>query len=81
MKCPPEIGPSAAAIVRTVNPNASATPAKPIPRAGKPAASTALPQPPSTNQKVPTNSAVDRRSSDMRSNVGSQSAAPKLEPA
>src|SRR3546814_2722299 len=41
----------------TVRPNAKATPRKPIPRSGKPAAITALPQPPKTSQKVPTNSA------------------------
>ena len=36
LRWPPEICPMAYAIVRTVNPNASETPAKPIPRAGKP---------------------------------------------
>src|SRR5215472_18957747 len=47
------------AIVSTVRPNASATPAKPIPRLGKAAARTALPHPPNTSQKVPSNSARD----------------------
>ena len=40
-----------------VRPNASETPSNPIPTSGKAAARTALPQPPSTSQKVPTNSA------------------------
>jgi hypothetical protein len=41
----------------TVSPKARATPAKAIPSFGKPAASTALPHPPKTSQKVPKNSA------------------------
>src|SRR4030095_8655398 len=45
-------------MVKTVRPKASDTPANPIPSPGKPAASTALPQPPNTNQNVPMNSAV-----------------------
>ena len=45
--------PIAKAMVRTVNPNASETPTNPMPSPGKAAARTALPQPPSTNQKVP----------------------------
>src|ERR1700684_2191047 len=45
-------------MVRTVRPKARATPAKAMPRCGKPAASTALPQPPKTSQKVPKNSAA-----------------------
>jgi hypothetical protein len=49
--------PTAKAIVSTVRPNASATPAKPIPSSGKPAAKIALPQPPKTSQNVPKNSA------------------------
>src|SRR5687768_17324181 len=49
--------PIAYAIVTTVNPNASDTPSKPIPTSGNAAASTALPQPPSTSQNVPKNSA------------------------
>src|SRR5579863_487840 len=53
----PEMWPIANAMVRTVRPNARATPAKPIPRPGKAAASTALPHPPKTSQKVPINSA------------------------
>src|SRR4051794_40479939 len=47
-------------MVSTVKPNANATPRKPIPRPGKPAASTAAPQPPSTSQNVPKNSATTR---------------------
>src|SRR6188768_4053845 len=53
----PEMCPMANAIVRTVRPNASDTPSSPIPTSGKAAASTALPQPPRTSQKVPMNSA------------------------
>src|SRR5947209_16355932 len=53
LKCPPEIDPNAYAPVSTVSPNASATPAKPIPSFGYPAARTALPHPPSTSQNVP----------------------------
>src|ERR1035438_6443701 len=53
----PEMWPIANAMVRTVRPKARATPAKPIPRPGKAAASTALPHPPKTSQKVPINSA------------------------
>src|SRR5215510_2936796 len=47
-------------MVRTVKPNANATPRKPIPKPGKPAANTAAPQPPSTSQNVPKNSATTR---------------------
>ena len=54
---PIETWPMAYAIVSTVNPNAKETPRSPIPTAGKPAESTALPQPPRTSQKVPMNSA------------------------
>ena len=43
--------------VSTVSPNASATPANPIPSSGNAAASTALPQPPRTSQNVPISSA------------------------
>src|ERR1039457_661644 len=50
--------PIANAIVRTVRPNARATPRYPIPTFGMPAARTALPQPPKTSQKVPMNSAM-----------------------
>src|SRR4029077_1376823 len=53
----PDMWPIANAMVKTVRPNARATPAKPIPRPGKAAASTALPQPPKTSQEVPMNSA------------------------
>src|SRR4051812_45551311 len=53
--------PMAKATVRSDRPNASDTPAKPIPSAGNFAASTALPHPPSTNQNVPNNSAAQRR--------------------
>src|SRR4051812_32386748 len=52
-------------MVSTVNPKAKATPMKPMPRAGKAAASTALPQPPNTSQKVPMNSANDRLIRDV----------------
>src|SRR6185437_11272557 len=41
-----------------VSPKASATPNRPIPTCGNAAASTALPQPPKTSQKVPMNSAA-----------------------
>jgi hypothetical protein len=44
----------------TVSPKARLTPAKPIPNSGKPAASTAEPQPPNTSQNVPINSAANR---------------------
>src|ERR1700761_3347921 len=54
----PEMWPIAYAMVSTVSPNASATPTNPIPNAGNAAASTALPQPPKTNQNVPKNSAA-----------------------
>lgn len=57
MKCPPEMCPTAYAIVKTVKPNARATPANPIPNSGIPAANNALPQPPKTSQYVPKNSA------------------------
>jgi hypothetical protein len=56
----PEIWPIAKAIVRTVRPNARATPRNPIPRPGNAAARTALPHPPKTNQNVPKNSAAAR---------------------
>src|SRR6202020_2188055 len=46
------------AMVTPVRPNANETPSKPIPTWGKAAARTALPPPPSTNQKVPINSAA-----------------------
>jgi hypothetical protein len=49
------------AIVSTVSPKANETPSSPMPTFGKPAASTALPQPPNTNQKVPSTSAMTRR--------------------
>src|SRR6187455_3079081 len=58
LKCPPEIGPSAYAPDTTVRPNASDTPSRPIPTLGKAAASTALPHPPRTSQKVPIDSAA-----------------------
>ena len=50
----------AKAMVRSVRPKASDTPTNPMPSDGKAAASTALPQPPSTSQKVPRNSAAKR---------------------
>src|SRR5688572_13325361 len=58
LKWPPEIGPNAYAPLTTVRPNASDTPSSPMPTSGKAAASTALPQPPRTNQNVPSASAV-----------------------
>src|SRR5580704_16272050 len=62
----PETWPIANAMVSTVSPNARATPAKPIPRPGKAAASTALPHPPKTSQKVPINSANDLLDRDIQ---------------
>src|SRR5690606_30780375 len=59
-KWQPEMWPIAYAIVSTVRPKANETPSRPMPTLGKAAASTALPQPPNTNQKVPRNSAVQR---------------------
>jgi hypothetical protein len=53
------------AMVNTVSPKAKATPANPIPRPGKAAAKTALPQPPKTSQNVPMNSAKDLFESDI----------------
>src|SRR6516164_2568651 len=53
-------------MVSNVSPKARATPANPMPRLGKAAARTALPQPPSTSQNVPKNSAPQRFPSDMR---------------
>ena len=47
-------------MVRTVSPNARDTPTKPMPKPGNFAASTAAPQPPSTSQSVPMNSAAKR---------------------
>src|SRR5690349_10178325 len=58
LKCPPETWPTAYAIVSTDKPKANETPSSPMPTAGNAAASTALPQPPSTSQSVPKNSAV-----------------------
>src|SRR5690242_8886899 len=57
--------PKAYTPVRTVRPNAKATPRNPMPSetpsdVANLAAKTALPQPPRTNQKVPMNSAVNR---------------------
>src|SRR6188768_3248074 len=48
-------------MVSTVNPKAKLTPRNPMPSDGKPAASTALPQPANVSQKVPNNSAPRRR--------------------
>src|SRR4030095_12682984 len=45
-------------MVRTLRPKARDTPRRPIPTLGNAAASTALPQPPRTSQKVPMNSAT-----------------------
>src|SRR5579864_164764 len=63
----PEMCPMAKAMVRTVSPKANATPAKPMPTAGNPAASTAAPHPPKTSQNVPKNSANARLLMGMRS--------------
>src|ERR1700678_793803 len=52
--------PIAKAIVSSVRPKASATPANPMPRLGKAAARTALPHPPRTSQNVPMSSAASR---------------------
>src|SRR5581483_3821110 len=62
----PEMCPIANAIVKTVRPNASETPRRPILTWGNAAANTALPHPPRTNQNVPMNSAVHRFVSDMK---------------
>src|ERR1700761_4842475 len=51
----------AKAMVSTVRPKARATPTKPMPKAGKAAASTAEPHPPKTSQAVPMNSAASLR--------------------
>src|SRR5262245_25247594 len=48
-------------MVSTVSPKAKLTPRNPMPSVGKPAASTALPQPANVSQKVPKNSAPRRR--------------------
>src|SRR4029077_14851008 len=45
-------------MVNTVRPNASATPSRPMPTFGNPAARTALPHPPRTSQNVPRNSTL-----------------------
>lgn len=50
--------PMAKAMVSTVRPKASETPASPIPTSGNAAAKMALPQPAKTSQKVPMNSAM-----------------------
>src|SRR5271166_6182105 len=55
----------AKAMVSTVSPKASATPANPMPSAGNAAASTAAPQPPKTSQKVPNISATQRLNKDI----------------
>src|SRR6476619_6514909 len=52
-------------MVSTVSPNAKLTPRNPMPSVGKPAASTALPQPANVSQKVPKNSAPRRRHISM----------------
>src|SRR5580693_3102171 len=52
-------------MVKTVSPKAQATPRKPMPVLGKPAASTAAPQPPKTSQNVPINSAIERVPKDI----------------
>src|SRR5262245_17132108 len=52
-------------MVSTVSPKAKLTPRNPMPSVGKPAASTALPQPANVSQKVPKNSAPRRRGISM----------------
>src|SRR5437016_5954940 len=54
-------------MVSTVRPKASETPTRPMPISGNFAASTALPQPPNTSQKVPMNSAPSFFDSGMTS--------------
>jgi hypothetical protein len=56
----PDTWPMAQAVVSTVSPKARGTPDSPIPTSGKAAASTALPQPPSTSRSVPGNAARRR---------------------
>jgi hypothetical protein len=48
------------AMVNTASPNANEIPRRPMPRSGSVPESTALPQPPSTNQNVPNDSAAKR---------------------
>src|ERR1035438_2618640 len=60
------------AIVSTVSPKASATPTKPIPTVGKPAAKMAAPQPPKTSQNVPNISATERLNKDIKDTCLSQ---------
>src|ERR1700733_294593 len=62
----PEMCPMAYAMVSTVRPKANETPSRPIPTLGKPAARTALPQPPKTSQNVPKSSAAARLDKDMK---------------
>src|SRR5215831_17443774 len=52
-------------MVSTVSPKAKLTPRNPMPSVGKPAASTALPQPAKISQKVPKNSAPRRQLTDQ----------------
>src|SRR5689334_16617816 len=61
--------PMAYAMVRTVNPNARATPSRPMPTLGNAAARTALPHPPKTSQNVPINSAVALLLKGIGSNI------------
>src|SRR5262245_43665440 len=72
----PEMWPIPYAIVSTVKPKAKATPRNPIPRFGNAAASTALPQPPNTNQKVPMSSASARFAIGMSASFRSGCSAP-----
>src|ERR1035441_6537717 len=53
------------AMVSTVRPKASATPANPMPSPGYAAANIAAPQPPKTSQKVPNISAMERFNKDI----------------
>src|SRR5215467_4781580 len=63
----PEMCPMAKAMVKTVSPNAKATPIKPMPTAGNAPANTAAPHPPKTSQNVPKNSAAARLPIGIRS--------------
>src|SRR5579884_564411 len=61
-------------MVSNVRPKANATPRKPIPNSGKAAEIKAAPQPPKTSQKVPRNSAMERRINDDTDTSSLQSA-------
>ena len=52
-------------MVNTVSPKARETPTQPMPTPGTPAANTAAPHPPNTNQNVPMSSATALFVNDM----------------